>query len=76
MKFTKGDKVLVRYHTEKEKRTYKFGWITEMNVFEGHVGTVTTIGSSFGRPGYRVQYEQQAFDFLESSLSLANYDQF
>ena len=76
MKFNKGDRVLVRRHTYEEKRTYKFGWITEMNAFEGQVGTVITIGSSFGRPGYRVQYEQQAFDFLESSLSLANYEQF
>lgn len=77
MKFSKGDKVLIRQHTKEEKERYPFGWMPwRMNTFEGNVGTISNCGLSDGKPCYCVVCDSCEAFFVESSLSIIGYEQF
>ena len=77
MRFKIGSEVRIRTHTNEEKQRYYTGWARRMDEFEGQIGIVTDVGltASNGRV-WQIEIDDQSNWFLETSLSVVDYDIF
>ena len=76
MPFKVGDNVLVRYHTQDEKRNYPKKWNDYMDDFEGHVASILYVEQDLDDPrkGYHLRYNGREFWFISDSVQ-ACYEQ-
>lgn len=74
--FKKGDEVFIRQHTDDEKQTYPFLWLSPMDNFEGNCGKIKRVLPLVAVTCYEVEYGRNVAYFIQSSLIANKYEQF